>query len=60
MGFQILSLIQPGCKEGDVLNISLKRDPEAIGQAKGRVSELMEKLKQKGQGELGIIQDAQG
>ena len=52
-----LSLLPAGCKEGDVLNISFERDPEATGQAKERVSGLMEKLKKKGQGEKGIIRD---
>jgi len=52
-----LSLLPAGCKEGDVLNISFERDPEATGQAKERVTGLMEKLKKKGQGGKGIIRD---
>jgi hypothetical protein len=39
------------------LSISIERDREATSQAKERVSGLMEKLKKKGQGEKGIIQD---
>jgi hypothetical protein len=49
-----LSLLPAGCRESDVLNISIERDPEATSQAKERVSGLMEKLK-KGQGKAGII-----
>jgi len=52
-----LSLLPVGCKEGDLLNISFERDPEATEQAKERVSGLMEKLKKKGQGKPGIIRD---
>jgi len=49
-----LSLLPEGCKEGDILNMSFERDPEATEQARERVSNLMEKLKKKGQGK-GII-----
>ena len=52
-----LSQLPDGCKEGDILSISIERDPEATSQAKERVSGLMEKLKKKGQGETGIIRD---
>jgi hypothetical protein len=55
-----LALLPQGCKEGDVLNISIERDPEATQQAGERVSSLMEKLKKKGQGKAGIIQDPDG
>ncbi len=50
-----LVLLPEGCREGDVLNISIERDPEATRQARERVSSLMEKLKKKGQGKPGII-----
>ena len=52
-----LSLLPEGCKEGDILSISIERDPEATSQAKERVSGLMDKLKKKGQGEKGVIQN---
>ena len=52
-----LSLLPAGCKEGDILNISIERDLAATEQTKERVSGLMEKLKQKGQGKTGIIRD---
>ena len=52
-----LSLLPDGCKEGDVLNISIERDAVGTEQAKERVSDLMEKLKKKGQGKTGIIRD---
>lgn len=51
-----LVLLPVGCKEGEVLNISIERDPDATGQARERVSSLMEKLKKKEQGKTGIIQ----
>jgi hypothetical protein len=44
-----LSLLPEGCKEGDILSISIELDPEATSQAKEKVSGLMEKLKKKGQ-----------
>ena len=50
-----ISQLPDGCKEGDILNISFERDPEATSQAKERVSNLMEKLKKKSQGKTGII-----
>ena len=50
-----ISLLPSGCKEGDVLNISIERDPEATSQAKERTSDLMDRLKKKGQGKTGII-----
>ena len=55
-----LSLFPAGCKEGDILNISIERDPEATEQTKERVSGLMEKLKQKSQGKTGIIRNLEG
>jgi hypothetical protein len=52
-----LILLPVGCREGDILNISIERDLEATRQASERVSGLMEKLKKKGQGKTGIIQN---
>jgi hypothetical protein len=52
-----LSLLPAGCKEGDILNISIERDLAATEQTKERVSGLMDKLKKKGQGKMGIIRD---
>jgi hypothetical protein len=52
-----LALLPESCREGDILNISIERDLEATRQARERVSSLMEKLKKKGQGKTGIIQD---
>jgi len=48
-----LVLLPEGCREGDILNISIERDPDATRQARERVSSLMEKLKKKGQGKTG-------
>ena len=50
-----LSLLPAGCKEGDILNISIERDLATTEQTKEHVTNLMEKLKQKGQGKTGII-----
>jgi len=55
-----LSLLPEGCKEGDILSVSIELDPEATEKAKERVSGLMEKLKKKGQGETGIIHGPEG
>ena len=52
-----LSLLPAGCKEGDILNLSIERDLAATEQTKERVSNLMDKLKKKGQGKTGIIRD---
>jgi hypothetical protein len=52
-----LSLLPAGCKEGDILNISIERDLAATEQTKERVSNLMDKLKKKSQGKTGIIRD---
>jgi hypothetical protein len=52
-----LGLLPVGCKEGDVLSISIELDPEATSQAKERVSGLMDKLKKKGKADTGTIQN---
>ena len=52
-----LSLLPAGCKEGDVLNISIERDVAGTEQTKERVTDLMEKLKKKGQSKTGIVRD---
>ena len=50
-----LSLLPAGCKEGDILNISIERDLAATEQTTEHVTDLMEKLKKKGKGKTGII-----
>jgi hypothetical protein len=52
-----INLLPAGCKEGDVLNISIERDVVGTEQTKERVTDLMEKLKKKGQGKTGIVRD---
>jgi hypothetical protein len=52
-----LALLPEGCKEGDILNISIERDLEATRQARERVSILIEKLRNKGKDKPGIIQE---
>lgn len=42
-----LSLMPPGSKEGDILDITIERDEKATTDAKKRVSGLIEKLKNK-------------
>ena len=50
-----LILLPKGCKEGDVLDVSIKKNVKATLKAKNRSKGLIEKLKKKGQS--GIIQD---
>jgi hypothetical protein len=40
-----LSLLPPGCREGDILMIGIERDTQAATDAKERVSDRIEKLK---------------
>jgi hypothetical protein len=40
-----VSVLPPGCREGDILTLRLDRDPEATSAAKERVAGLIEKLK---------------
>jgi hypothetical protein len=50
-----LILLPEGCKEGDVLDVSIKKNVKATLKAKNHSKGLIEKLKKKGQS--GIIQD---
>lgn len=52
-----IALLPEGVREGDILEISITIDEKATGDAKERVSNLMERLKRKNQGESGFIQD---
>ena len=40
-------LLPPGCREGDVLNLTLESDLRETASAKGRVGGLIDKLKKK-------------
>ncbi|MFA5268489.1 MAG: DUF3006 domain-containing protein [Methanoregula sp.] len=40
-------LLPPGCREGDILTLSLEPDPDGTAAAKERVSGLIEKLRKK-------------
>jgi hypothetical protein len=40
-----VSLLPPGCREGDIVTIGIERDSEATKAAKERVSDRIEKLK---------------
>jgi hypothetical protein len=51
-----LTLIPEGCKEGDVLDIAIKMDGKATGEAIDKSKSLIEKLQRKRQGKGGIIQ----
>ena len=42
-----VSLLPPGCREGDILTIRLERDGAATEAAQERVSGLIEKLKER-------------
>jgi hypothetical protein len=55
-----ISLLPEGCRESDVLNISIERDVVGTEQAKERVSGMMEKLKKKSQGKTGMIKGPEG
>lgn len=55
-----LSLLPEGSRESDILNISIERDSVETQQVKKNVSGLMERLKKKGQGKTGVIQDSEG
>jgi hypothetical protein len=52
-----LILLPEGCREGDVLDIAIRKDEKATVEAKNRSKNLLEKLRRKGQDEGGIIQD---
>jgi hypothetical protein len=52
-----LILLPEGCKEGDVLDIAIRKDEKATVEAKDRSKNLIEKLKRKGQDKRGIIQN---
>jgi len=42
-----VSLLPPGCREGDILTIRIERDRAATEAARERVSDLIEKLKKR-------------
>jgi hypothetical protein len=45
-----VSLLPPGCREGDILTVSIERDAQETEAAKERVSGLVGKLKKKNKG----------
>ena len=42
-----VSLLPPGCQEGDILTIRIERDLQETGAAQERVSGLIDKLKKR-------------
>lgn len=40
-------LLPPGSREGDILTMTLDRDPAATAAARGRISERIKKMKKK-------------
>ena len=52
-----LILLPEGCREGDVLDVAIRKDENATIEAKDRSKNLIEKLKLKGLDKEGIIQD---
>jgi hypothetical protein len=45
-----VSLLPPGCREGDILTIRIERDRASTKAAEEQVSTLIEKLKKKNNG----------
>jgi hypothetical protein len=45
-----VSLLPPGCREGDILTVSIEQDEKATQAAKKQVSDLVGKLKKKNNG----------
>lgn len=50
-----LALLPEGCREGDILDITITRDENATEESKARISNLLERLKRKNRGDSGII-----
>ena len=44
-----VALLPEGCKEGDILDISITRDEKETEESKARVSSMIERLKEKRQ-----------
>lgn len=53
-----LALLPEGCREGDILNISVTKDEKATEDARARISSLQARLKRKNQKESELIQDS--
>ena len=45
--FNLPLVLLPGIKEGDIVDITLKKDDETTRQTKERLASMIEKLKQK-------------
>jgi len=43
-----VSLLPPGCREGDIITVMIERDEAATAEAKGRVAGLIGRLEKKG------------
>ena len=43
-----VSLLPPGCREGDIITVRIERDTQATTAAKERVADRIEKLKRRG------------
>ena len=52
-----VSLLPPGCREGDILTISIERDKQATQVAKERVAGRIEKLNKKNERKSGGASD---
>jgi hypothetical protein len=52
-----LALLPEGCREGDILDITITGDTKATREAEARVSSLLQKLKSKSQGDSGVVED---
>ena len=49
--FNIPTSLIGDCREGEIIDITITREPESTNEAKVRVSSLIEKLKQKSNNE---------
>jgi len=49
-------LLPEGCREGDILDISITRDEKETEESRARVSSMIERLKKKSQCETEFVQ----
>lgn len=52
-----LALLPGGCREGDILDITITRDEKATEDARARISNLQKRLKSKNRANSGLVRD---
>lgn len=52
-----MSLLPEGCREGDILDISITRDEKDTEESKARVSGMIERLKKKSQSQSDFVHE---